>query len=201
MEQHTHLQIAHSSTMQTHPRWTTARRSRTIRPMKKLILLRHAKSSWKHPGLSDHDRPLNKRGRAAAPVMAHWLRDQGHLPDAILCSSSKRTQETVERMRGAVPEIPEPLMIRDLYHAAPATIMRKLRTFDDPDADALMVVAHEPGTGALARQLAGSRADQIDAFPTAAAAVFLLDIVDWGDASSDRARLIAFAKPRELMGS
>ena len=167
--------------------------------MKKLILLRHAKSSWKHPGLSDHERPLNKRGRAAAPVMACWLRDQGHLPDAVFCSSSVRTQETVARMQEAVPELPEAMTTRELYHADQAEILDLVRRLPGPDVTTGMVVGHEPGIGMLARRLAGSLAGEIQAFPTAAAAVFLLDIEKWGDAAPERATLTDFAKPRDLM--
>ena len=166
--------------------------------MKKLILLRHAKSSWKHPGLADHDRPLNKRGRMAAPVIVHWLQSEGHLPDVILCSSSVRTRETVERMSEALPGLPEPVTRRDLYHATPATILGAVRSRDAHDPGTLMIVAHEPGMGALARELAGDRADRIDAFPTAAAAVFLLDVTRWRTTAPDKARLIDFAKPRDL---
>ena len=67
-------------------------------PMKKVILLRHAKSSWDNPGLDDHDRPLNKRGRAASPVIGEWLTRKQHVPDAILCSTAVRARETLERL-------------------------------------------------------------------------------------------------------
>ena len=167
--------------------------------MRRLILLRHAKSSWKHADVEDHDRPLNKRGRAAAPVMARWLRDHGHLPDAILCSSSVRTQETVERMRDTAPDLPKPVVTPDLYHAAPAAILSAIRRLSSQAAATGMVVGHEPGMGILARTLAGEDAAKIAAFPTAAAAVFRFDIENWADAAPENARLIAFAKPRDLM--
>jgi phosphohistidine phosphatase len=60
----------------------------------RLILSRHAKSGWDDPDLSDHDRPLNARGRGDAPKVGAWLRAKGYLPDAALVSSARRTQET-----------------------------------------------------------------------------------------------------------
>ena len=169
--------------------------------MKKLILLRHAKSSWKTSGLDDHQRPLNKRGRAAAPVIATWLRDNWHLPDAILCSSSMRTRETVERMRETVPLMPEPVILGELYHASAEAILETVRGLDSEAVVTGMVVGHEPGMGVLARRLAEARrqAQQISAFPTAAAAIFLLDANNWAEAAPGNARLIGFAKPRDLM--
>jgi len=66
--------------------------------MKTLLILRHAKSSWSHPGLSDHDRPLNKRGKRDAPRMGQLLREEGLLPDLIISSSAKRAKTTAERV-------------------------------------------------------------------------------------------------------
>ena len=60
-----------------------------------LILTRHAKSSWDDPFLNDHDRPLNKRGRKSAPVIAGWLRENGWLPDEVLSSTSARTRRNL----------------------------------------------------------------------------------------------------------
>ena len=87
--------------------------------MKTLYLLRHAKSSWDDPLQSDHARPLNKHGRAAAPLIATWLASRGHVPDTVLCSSAARTRETVDRMRPALPGLPEPMVEEELYHASP----------------------------------------------------------------------------------
>ena len=105
------------------------------------------------------------------------------------------------RMREAVPELPQPVVSRRLFHAAPTTILSATQGVFGQTVDVGMVVGHEPGIGELARELAGVHAKQIDAFPTAAVAVLELDVDEWREAGSDAARLIAFAKPRDLMGT
>ncbi|MEO0763161.1 MAG: histidine phosphatase family protein, partial [Pseudomonadota bacterium] len=72
--------------------------------MKTVILLRHAKSSWSDPELEDHERPLNKRGKAAAPLMGDWLERSGYRPDLVLCSPAKRTRQTLRRIAAAMPD-------------------------------------------------------------------------------------------------
>ena len=96
-----------------------------------LLLLRHAKSSWADPGRSDHDRPLNDRGRHAAPLMGRLVRRLDRLPDVILSSDSRRTRETVDLWstgadwNGSVEWLP------DLYHASADRIERTLRDVED----------------------------------------------------------------------
>ena len=94
--------------------------------MKTLILMRHAKAGSADPGMGDHDRSLNKRGRSAAPVMAHWLAARGLRPGRVLCSPSRRTRETAALMRNALPWLPEPEFPAALYHAGPGTLLEHL---------------------------------------------------------------------------
>ena len=91
--------------------------------MKTVILLRHAKSSWTDPALADHDRPLNDRGRGAAPAMGEWLARRDLVPDLVVCSSAVRARETVERMASAVPGMPRAVIEPRLYHAEPAAML------------------------------------------------------------------------------
>jgi phosphohistidine phosphatase len=111
----------------------------------KLILLRHAKSDWADPLLGDHDRPLNARGRAAAPRIGRWLRDHGHLPTRILCSTSTRTRETLDRL--ALPDTPTEFR-PDLYLAPADTILALAAT----PADTLLILAHNDGLAEAARR-------------------------------------------------
>ncbi len=74
--------------------------------MKTLLLLRHAKSSWNDPSLADHDRPLKKRGRKAAPRMGRWLQENGLRPDCVLCSTATRARETLQLVLGDANHIP-----------------------------------------------------------------------------------------------
>lgn len=170
--------------------------------MKKLILLRHAKSSWDDPDLDDHDRPLNKRGRRSAPAIAGWLGKRGHRPDVVLCSSAERARETFALLREAMPDLPEPLVEQELYHAAPARLRDRLAKLDA--GDVAMLIGHQPGLGAFLRKLSDGSARPrcaraYEHFPTAAAAVVEFDIPDWQALAFGSGRFTEFAVPRELM--
>jgi phosphohistidine phosphatase len=88
-----------------------------------LILIRHAKSDWDDPALSDHDRPLNARGQLSAPRIGAWLAERGVTPDAVLCSTALRTRETWDGIATHLPEAPEPVFSHGLYHAAPIDML------------------------------------------------------------------------------
>lgn len=170
--------------------------------MRRLILLRHAKSSWDDPTLDDHDRPLNRRGKAAAPLIGAWLADRGFAPDHVVCSSSARTRETWARLAPALPAAPEPQLEPRLYHADPETMLDLLREAPET-ARAVMLIGHEPGIGAFARRMASAVvppecARAFEKFPTAAAAVIDLDAARWRDAGFGAGRFHAFATPRDL---
>ena len=174
--------------------------------MKKFILMRHAESGWGKPGLGDHERSLNALGRIDAPVMARWLAAQEQLPEVILCSSARRTCETVERMREAVPELPNPIIEPALYHATPEQILAALRQIRSGTGMA-MIVGHEPGLSVSAHRL-GDQTGAGDGhqgtfthFPPAGIAVFQFasDRADWSDLTWGAARFVDFAKPRDLI--
>ncbi len=172
--------------------------------MKNLILMRHAKSSWKDRSLDDHARPLKKRGRKAAPVMARWLAARGLAPDVVLCSSAQRTRETLELMREAAPSLPEPEISGRLYEAGPDALLGALKALPDSCRTALLL-GHQPGLGELLRLLAArlrtpDLGRAFEKFPTAAVAVLEADIPAWAELGPDRADLAAFAAPRELIG-
>ncbi|MEL6477104.1 MAG: histidine phosphatase family protein [Pseudomonadota bacterium] len=170
--------------------------------MKKLILMRHGKSSWSDPALDDKDRPLNPRGKAAVPVMAQWLAHRKHLPDTVLVSSAKRTRQTVKRMRSVLPDLPAPEVDETLYHAPPEKMCKRLSQLPK-SCDTVMVVGHQPGLSALVRKLSDGKvrrrcARAFEHFPTAAAAVLEVDIEDWSDLDYHAADFVDFAMPREL---
>lgn len=171
--------------------------------MKKAILLRHAKSSWDDPAIEDSDRPLNARGRAAAPMIGRWLAERRHIPDTILCSASRRTQETVSRLRQSIAGLPEPIVERELYHASPRAMLDRMGRLPRT-CETVMLVGHNPGLGALVRKLSDGRENRrcrraFEHFPTGAAAVMELDLGDWSDICYASARFVDFAAPRELM--
>ncbi len=175
--------------------------------MKKLIILRHAKSSWKDNSLDDHQRPLNARGNAAVPVIGKWLVDNGHFPDTVLCSSSVRTCQTAEKLGMTMPGFPDPVVEADLYHAAPGTLLARLRELPGACQTA-MIIGHQPGLATLTRMLADGRENRhcqnaYEHFPTAAAAVLEIESLaidsKWQTLDYRMARFVDFAKPRELM--
>lgn len=171
-------------------------------PMKKVILLRHAKSSWDNPDLDDHDRPLNARGRSAAPVIAEWLGRKNHLPTLVLCSTSARTRETLSLMEQVRSVALETHFLSQLYHASPETMLETLRAVSDT-FDSAMIIGHQPGLGAMARVMSNGVSARcrraFEHFPTAAAAVLEIGVDDWKAVGYGTAKFVDFAKPRELM--
>lgn len=155
----------------------------------KLILIRHAKSSWDHPTCDDHARPLNARGRRAAPLVAAWLAAHGHCPTRVLVSDAARTRETLALMQPALGT-PDIVIRPALYHAGPETLRAEIARH--ADTDTLAVIGHNPGLGELAHSLATSDHPRFADFPTCATAVFDTDPTLTG------AQLIAFLTPHDL---
>lgn len=122
--------------------------------MRILTLMRHAKSSWDNPHLSDHDRPLNARGEKAALTMAKRLEKRGYVPDLVIVSSALRAQQTAARLQtvynGALRVKTEPL----LYDASPETYVSVIRSVPE-DVSHLMIIGHNPTIETLATELGG----------------------------------------------
>ena len=134
--------------------------------VRRLIVMRHAKSSWKDPNLDDHERPLNKRGRGDAPMVADAIFDRGWIPDLILVSSSKRTRQTLEGMSHRMGKAP--FEVRSgIYHATVIDLMEELE--DMLDNATTMIIGPNPGSEILVNHLSG----EWHTMPTATA-VFLL---------------------------
>ncbi|MCP2637711.1 histidine phosphatase family protein [Microbacterium sp. HD4P20] len=136
-----------------------------------LVLVRHAKSDWGDPGLDDHDRPLNERGRRDAPRMARRLADAGVRPEGILSSTAVRARSTAE-VFGA--ELGVAVTLDPELYGAPAGTL--LATAAATGARSIMVVAHDPGMSVLAAQLSGG---DIAHMPTCAVATFRWHAEDW----------------------
>lgn len=148
--------------------------------MKTLLVLRHAKSSWKNLGLSDHSRPLNKRGNKAAPRMGQLLYDEGIVPDVILSSTAKRARETANLVAEASGFEGEIFYLDSFYHAWPSDYLDALRELE-AGINSAMVVGHNPGMELLLEQLT----DQHERFPTAALALIKLPIVHWSQVDDE----------------
>jgi phosphohistidine phosphatase len=158
-----------------------------------LLLLRHAKSSWDEPSLSDHDRPLAPRGRKAAKrIGAHVRREQ--IPvGLVLCSSARRGRETLELV--APPG--EVRIERELYGATSGELLERLRRVPD-ETFVVMLIGHEPAISDLAVRLTGPVSELADRkFPTGALAT-LKFTGPWSGLGPDHAELAAFVTPGEL---
>lgn len=160
---------------------------------KRLILIRHAKSSWEHPG-ADFDRPLNNRGYKSAPAIGVWLRENGYLPDAILSSSAKRTRETCHGLHFDAPARFED----SLYLATPKVMLVELKK---ETVDTVLMLGHNPGIADFAEQLVDipPQHNRFYDYPTCATAVIDFEIHDWSQIEAGTGKVVDFIIPRELL--
>lgn len=168
-----------------------------------LLLLRHAKSSWDHPGLDDFERPLAPRGREAAPRMAGFIAAAGLLPDLVLCSTAVRTRETLALVLPELGASPPAVRYEDaLYLASTSDLVERVRRLDDGDRRVL-IVGHNPGMHGAALALAGDGARRdvtalATKFPTAGLAVLEFETRHWRQVRPATGRLARFMTPRLL---
>ena len=167
--------------------------------MKRLYLLRHAKSSWDDPTLADHDRPLAPRGRRAAKVMAEHLGRKGISPELVLCSPSRRTRQTLKRLAPALGKGADVQINPALYAAPEADLLEVLHEVPD-EVESVMLIGHNPGIQDLALSIAGAGSGiprLRSKFPTAALATLELD-GSWRELAPGSAELVSFVKPKQL---
>lgn len=162
---------------------------------KKLFLMRHAKSDWADPSLSDSDRPLNARGRASAPLMAQWMQSHQSVPDVVLCSTALRTRQTLELLTENWSSGSTEIHFLDELYLAPAASLLSIAS-KHTERSTLLVLGHNPGMSDLASYLAQSEVDM----PTGAIATLESNTrnwpEDWFQASSWNWR--GLVKPRDL---
>lgn len=161
--------------------------------MKRLILMRHAKSDWSAEG-EDIDRPLNNRGRKSAAALGGWLRDQDILPDETLCSSAMRTRETLQlldlpgkaRFETAL-YLAEPIVMMDVLHSA--------------EGDTVLMLAHNPGIAMLAESLLAEppEAPEFHAYPTGSTLVAQFQTHSWNKVRERMGSMEHFTFPRALL--
>ena len=170
--------------------------------MRRLMLLRHAKSDWSQPGKRDHERELAPRGRKAAPRMGKFMARQGLLPDRVLVSTAQRTRETWALVRDVFDHDPFTSFDECIYESSPGEILAAIKEM--PAAtERLLVVGHNPGLQNLAVALIGggdieSRARLAAKFPTAGLAVIDFAVDDWNEVRPGAGRLELFVSPRML---
>jgi phosphohistidine phosphatase len=167
--------------------------------MKTLTLLRHAKSGWDNPALSDFERPLNVRGRGAARAMGRELRALGLAWDRILASPAARVTETIDGLGESYGPL-APVYDETVYLASLDTLLALVRATDDACAT-LLVVGHNPGMERLALLLSrgGALHDEIALkYPTGALAQIAFQVDHWRDVAESGGTLERFLRPRDL---
>ncbi len=172
--------------------------------MRQLLLLRHAKSGWDDPRLSDHDRPLSQRGAAAAAAMGAALRRLRLSPELVLVSTARRTMETLRALEPfGDSTLVDPL--DSLYLASAERLLEILRATPET-VRSVLVVGHNPGMQNLAMALVGPAAmarggnglqQLADRYPTGALAEFAIAGPWWG-LDSGGGRLVRFMAPSDL---
>ncbi|MCP4415331.1 MAG: hypothetical protein GY805_01830 [Chloroflexi bacterium] len=162
--------------------------------MKTLLILRHAKSDWSNSQLSDHERPLNGRGKYDAPRMGAWLKQQGMVPELIITSTAERALTTSELTALGCDFEGELRLTKDFYLAGPPTYIDTLNQLPD-SYERVMVVGHNPGMEELVSLLT----DKDQRMTTANVAVVELAIASWGELTlfSD-GRLKHHWRPKDL---
>ena len=161
--------------------------------MKTLYIVRHAKSSWDFPHLSDHDRPLNNRGKKAAPVMGKRLKTRNIYPDRVVSSTAKRARNTCFKMMREIgfPE-DDVILDEDLYDFGMSGILDVIHR--QRDANSLMIYGHNPAFTSLANYLGNL---DIDNIPTAGMVALEFDIKNWSGATQGTGELVFFDYPKK----
>jgi phosphohistidine phosphatase len=174
--------------------------------MRRLMLLRHAKTENDAPSGRDQDRRLDHRGRADAAEIGGWIGRHPPFPDSVLVSPAVRAHQTWEiaweAMKGTVPQ-PRVELLPELYGADPPQLLQVIRMASATDPQRLMIVGHNPGMHEMALALAGSgdaggRKALADNLPTSGLAVFDFAGGDWADVAFRRGRLVLFVTPKRL---
>lgn len=171
--------------------------------MKRLILLRHAKSSWDDPVERDFDRPLNAKGKRAAETMGEHMQEQGVTFDAVIASPAIRVVETLESVAKGYSEAIAPEWDRRVYLASNMTLLDIIHEADN-GSDALLLAGHNSGLEDLVLLLVPdsrgdkARAEVEEKFPTCSLAELEFDVESWEDLAPGSGKLLRFVRPRDL---
>ena len=174
--------------------------------MRRLMLLRHAKTETDAPSGRDQDRRLDARGRTDAAEIGGWIGRHPPFPDLVLVSPAIRADQTWkiawEAMKKRAPQ-PRVELLPELYGADPSQLLKTIRAASSTDPKALLLVAHNPGMHELALALTGSgdavpRKALTDNLPTSGLAILDFAGADWHDVAFRRGRLVLFVSPKLL---
>lgn len=158
--------------------------------------MRHAKSSWADPGQPDFARPLNERGRQAAPLMGRFLRRHYPQLDLIISSPAERARETTQLARTAAQYDCALNFDARIYEASAARLLAVVNEIAEPAAHVLLV-GHNPGMEDFVRLLTDAPPERM---PTAAVACITFELATWHAVSAHTGRLVQLVRPKEIMG-
>lgn len=162
---------------------------------KQIIIVRHAKSSWKDLDIKDKDRPLNARGKRDAPVMAQWCLENNLEPNEMLVSSSKRTRKTAEVFQHILGVGKKHISYEDsLYHASADKLLESVYGLSEKCKSAL-IVAHNPGITDFVNNVKKGYTDNI---PTCGVVVFKSTAKSWDKVDFDNCKLVAYGAPKTI---
>jgi phosphohistidine phosphatase len=162
--------------------------------MKTLYLVRHAKSSWKHPELSDFERPLNKRGRNDAPKMGRRLSDMNIYPDIIISSPANRAATTARAIAETLGYPLSNIHYNDLIYEASVQVLYNILTDIEDTCSSTMLIGHNPGLTFLANSLANY---PITNLPTCGIYAIDLPIASWREVAEDLGSMKFFDYPKK----
>jgi len=160
--------------------------------MKKLFIIRHAKSDWDNPALDDYDRPLNKRGEKNAPTIGKMLAQKGIKPDLIISSPALRAITTAQLIAKEV-QYEKNITPNQYIYEAYVTALQEIVEYLYDENETVFLVGHNPGVSALAYMLC----DLKESLPTCAVVEIEFDCNSWMDASKENSRLVSYEYPKK----
>ncbi len=163
--------------------------------MRRLILIRHAKSDWSNPDLRDYERPLNTRGKKAAPLMGQTIAAKGWCPDCLVSSPAKRARKTAILIAAELGiDKGDVIYQEDIYDARVGDLIDLVKTF--PDLPSIALIGHNPGLSELGQWLCSSAPGWLK---TCAVLVLDLDIDRWEDLHSACGTILGYTYPKQVL--
>ena len=162
--------------------------------MKKIYLIRHAKSSWSEEGMSDFDRPLNKRGKKDLPFMANRLKEFGVKPDLILSSTAKRAQKSAKVIAEIIDYKTSKISYDESLYDSSYTTYRYLLDSLDDKLNSVFIVAHNPTLTEVGERLSGAILTNI---PTCSIVCIEFDVKSFQDIKEESGKVIFFDYPKK----
>lgn len=164
---------------------------------RRLVMIRHAKSSWGNPLQSDYERPLNPRGEHDAPLMGAWLKKTGIIPDLIISSTAKRAKQTAKKIAKALDYNDSDIRWYDkLYHCIPSVYEEVIYEVDD-NIKTVFIVSHNPGITSFANQL--SESFKTDNIPTCGIVGAEFDVTHWSEFNLVNKKVFLYQYPKNTI--